>query len=65
MLTIFATFGMHLLLPAHIFVTLVHIHMEQCILHSSLLALAAALTLTFGCQSFVNLGTATSDCGNK
>jgi hypothetical protein len=52
MLTISATFDLHLLLPAgpaHIFVTLaylVHIHIEQCILHSSLLALAAALMLT-------------------
>jgi hypothetical protein len=37
MLTISATFDMHLLLPAHIFVTLaylVHIHIERCIPHS-------------------------------
>lgn len=37
MLTISATFDMHLLLPAHIFVTLaslVHIHIERCIRHS-------------------------------
>ena len=53
MLTISATFDIHLLLPAHIFVTLVHIQMEQCILHSSLLALAAALMLTFGCQTLL------------
>lgn len=37
MLTISATFDTHLLLPAHIFVTLaylVHIHIERCIPHS-------------------------------
>jgi hypothetical protein len=40
MLTISATFDMHLLLPARIFVTLaylVHIRIERCILHSSLI----------------------------